>query len=201
MSKRKLRLPQILPYILIVAGIIGYIGTSMLLYDKLQLLNNPHYIPSCNLNPVLSCGSVITSKQGERFSLPTDFIGFGAFTVLAVTGVVLLAGAKLKRWYWLGLEIGSIFGVISVMGLFIESVYFIHALCPVCMTIWVITITTFWYVTLYNIDQGHIRLPKGKSQSVYAWIRRHHLDLLLTWFLIIALLILKHFWYYYGRYF
>jgi hypothetical protein len=67
------------------------------------------------------------------------------------------------------------------------------------MTVWVVTITCFWYVTLYNIDQKHIKLPKGKAQQVYGWIRRHHLDILVLWLLIIAGLILKHFWYYYGK--
>ncbi len=66
------------------------------------------------------------------------------------------------------------------------------------MAVWVVSITAFWYVTLYNIDQKNIRLPK-KAGKPYAWIRRHHLDLLVLWFLIITALILKHFWYYYGR--
>jgi hypothetical protein len=69
------------------------------------------------------------------------------------------------------------------------------------MIVWVVTITAFWYVTLYNHDQKYIRLPKGKLQSAHDWVRRHHLDILILWFLIIAGLILKHFWYYYGRYF
>jgi len=69
------------------------------------------------------------------------------------------------------------------------------------MVVWVVTITSFWYVTLYNIDNKYIKLPRGRTQSVYGWIRKHHLDLLVLWFLIIAALILNHFWYYYGRYF
>ncbi len=39
----------------------------------------------------------------------------------------------------------------------------------------------------------HHRLRGGNP-----WVRKHHLDLLILWLLIIFLLILKHFWYYYG---
>jgi hypothetical protein len=63
----------------------------------------------------------------------------------------------------------------------------------------VVTIPVFWYVTLYNIDQRNIRLPKGKAQKAYGWVRRHHLDLLILSYLLIIFWILKHFWYYYGR--
>ncbi len=200
MSTKKLTLPVALPYILIIAGIIGYICSFIIMWDKLQLSKNPSYVPSCNLNPIISCGSVMQSKQGSAFAFPNPIIGLGAFPVLLTIGVVSLAGAKFKRWFWLGLEIGTIFGIAFVHWLFFQSVYRIHALCPWCMVVWVVTITTFWYVTLYNIDQKNITLPKGRAREVYAWIRRHHLDILVAWLLIIAALILKHFWYYYGHY-
>jgi hypothetical protein len=139
------------------------------------------------------------SKQANVFGFANPFIGLGAFPVIAVIGLGILAGAKFKRWFWLGLNAGLVFAVGFVHWLFFESVYRIHALCPWCMVVWVVSITTFWYVTLYNIDQKHIRLPKGKTTQFYKWVRRHHLDILILWLLIIAALILKHFWYYYGQ--
>lgn len=201
MNPLKRTLAQNLPFLLVIAGIIGYLCTGILLYDKLELLKNPNYVPSCNVNPVLSCGSVMLSKQGQIFSVPSTYVGFGVFAALVTIGIAILAGAKFKRWFWLGLQVGVTLGVLGILGLFVDSVYVIKALCPVCMVIWVTVITTFWYVTLYNIDQKHIKLPKGKVSTAAAWIRRHHLDLLLLIFLIIAVLILNHFWYYYGKYF
>lgn len=202
MSRGKLTLQTSLPYILVLAGIIGYIASYALMFDKLQILKNPHYIPSCNLNPIVSCGVVLSSAQATTFGISNDLIGLGVFPILTTVGVAMLAGAKFKRWYWLGLEAGAIFGVLFVHYLFFQSVYRIHDLCPFCISMWIATITTFWYVSLYNIDNKHIMLPaKGKSRQVYDFIRRHHLDLLILWFVIIAGLILKHFWYYYGHYF
>jgi len=188
-----------LPYILIIAGIIGYTMAFIIMFEKVQLADNPGYVPSCNLNPVISCGSVMKSDQATAFGFPNPFIGLGAFPVLTVIGLAILAGATFKRWFWLGLNAGLLFGLGFVHWLFFESVYRIGALCPYCIGVWIVTITSFWYVTLYNIDQKNIKLPAGKTQKVYAWIRKHHLDLLVLWFLIIFALILKHFWYYYGR--
>jgi uncharacterized membrane protein len=199
MNFRSWSLPKVLPYILLIGGIIGYACAFIILFDDFRLLHNPHYIPSCDLNPIISCGNVMQSKQATVFGFPNPFIGLGAFPVLAVIGLGIFAGAKFKRWFWLGLNAGLVFAVGFVHWLFFESVYRIHSLCPWCMVVWVVCITTFWYVTLYNIDQKYIRLPKGKTKQFYAWIRRHHLDILILWFLIIAGLILKHFWYYYGQ--
>jgi uncharacterized membrane protein len=189
---------KVLPYILILCGVVGFIASAVLVYDHNKLAQNPNYIPSCNINPVIACGSVISSKQGAVFHIPNPYIGLAAFPMVITTGVAILAGAKLKRWYWLALEAGTIFGLGFVHWLFFETVYRIHALCPYCMATWVITITSFWYLTLYNIQSGNINIPK-KFKPFTDFLVRHHIDILILWFIIIGALILKHFWYYYGR--
>jgi hypothetical protein len=65
------------------------------------------------------------------------------------------------------------------------------------MVVWVMTITTFWYVTLYNLEKGFVKLPSS-IQGAGRFARKHHLDILILWFLTIGGLILHHFWYYYG---
>ena len=192
------KLSQILPFLLLIGGIIGFVSSFVITYDKMKLLENPHYVPSCNLNPIISCGSVMSSKQGAAFGFPNPWIGLAAFSVLITIAVSMWAGARFKRWFWLGLEAGTLFGVGFVHWLFYESVYTIRALCPWCMAVWFVTITLFWYVTLYNLQSGNIRLP-SRLKVIETFIIRHHLDIYILWLLVIAGLILKHFWYYYGR--
>jgi uncharacterized membrane protein len=199
MSVRNLTLPKTLPYILLIGGIIGYVCAFIIMFEKIKLLNNPHYIPSCNLNPVVSCGGVMQSKQANVFGFPNPFIGLGSYPAIAIIGGAMLAGAKFKRWFWLGLEAGLLLSLSFAYWLLFESIYHIQALCPYCLAIDVVEITISWYVSLYLIDSGRIKLPKGKAQKAYGWIRRHHLDILVAWFLIIIALILNHFWYYYGQ--
>ena len=196
---KNINLVKALPYILIISGLIGIIAAFAISYDQIKILQNPNYRPICDINPIISCGNVMESKEGSAFGFPNPYIGLAAFGVLLTIGMALLAGAKFKRWFWLGLEAGTIFGIGFIHWLFFESVYRIHALCPYCMAVWVITITSFWYVTLYNIDQKNIVLPK-KIRPIYPWVRKRHLDILILWFVIIAALILNHFWYYYKNY-
>lgn len=197
---KQFSLQKTLPWLLVICGAIGLLCSMIIMYDKVQLMENPNKTFICDLNPIISCGSVMQSKQSHAFGIPNPFIGMAGFAVVITTGMVLLAGAKLKRWYWLGLEAGVIFGVAFVHWLFFQSVYRIGALCPYCMVVWVMTITLFWYVTLHNLQTGALKV-KGNLQKMAYFARRHHLDILILWFLVIAAFILKHFWYYYGSFF
>jgi uncharacterized membrane protein len=196
---KKLTLNKALPYLLIIGGVIGLICSFVITNDKLQLAENPHFIPSCNLNPVISCGSVMASKQGSAFGFPNPWIGLAAFAVLVTIGVSILAGAKLKRWFWIGLEAGIVLGLLFAYWLLFESVYRIRALCPYCLGVDIVVITLFWYVSLYNVQEKFIVL-RGRWAALAAFARKHHLDILLAWFILLIVLILQHFWYYYGKY-
>ncbi|MGH7141946.1 MAG: vitamin K epoxide reductase family protein [Candidatus Saccharimonadales bacterium] len=187
-----------LPYILIIGGLIALICAFIIMLDKLNLLANPHFQPNCDLNPVISCGSVMASKQGAEFGFPNPIIGLAAFPVFITIGVSQLAGAQFKRWFWQGLNGGLLLATIFIHWLFFESVYVIHALCPYCMAVWVMIITMFWYVTLYNLNEGNLKLP-ARFKPVSLFARNHHLEILFVWLLIIAILILHHFWYFYGK--
>jgi uncharacterized membrane protein len=188
-----------LPWILVIGGAIGLICALIISIEKIHLLENPSYSPPCDLNPVISCGSVMKSAQAHAFSFPNPFIGLAAFGMLVAAGASLLAGGHFRRWWWLSLQAGAAFGLVFVHWLFFQSVYRIGSLCPYCMVVWVVTITTFWYALLYNLGAGHIRLPLP-LQKAGAFAARHHLDILIAWLVLIALLILQHFWYYYGKF-
>lgn len=192
------KLAAVMPWILVISGVIGLICSYIISLDKVKLLENPHFQPNCDLNPIISCGSVMSSPQGSVFGFPNPWIGLAAFAVLITIGMGLLAGAKFKRWFWLGLEIGTVLGMALAYWLLYESVYRIHALCPYCLTVDVVVTTTFWYTTLHVINQGWLRLPKSWDRGV-AFVKRHHLDILILWFIIVTALILKHFWYYFGQ--
>jgi uncharacterized membrane protein len=190
-------LTRALPWMLIIIGVIGLLCSFILTVDKIQVLRDPSFRPGCDLNPVLSCGSVMNSSQSAALGFENTFIGLAGFAVIITTGVVLLAGTQLKRWYWLGLQAGMTFGVLFVHWLIYNSLYRIGSLCPFCMVTWVVVITGFWYVTLYNIEQNHIVLP-DKLARITTFARKHHLDILVGWLLVILVLILAKFWYYYG---
>lgn len=195
-----LQLRHTLPYIIILASLVGLFASTILAYDQAQIWQNPDYNAPCNLNPVISCGSVINSGEGHVFGIPAPFLGLVSFPALAMVGVTMLAGAKLKRWFWLGLQLFLFGGVAFALWLFWLSLYRIHALCPYCLTTDVAMYTLAWYVTVFNIQQGYL-LSSARYKRIASFITKHHLDILLVVLVAIAIYTLHHFWYYYGRYF
>jgi uncharacterized membrane protein len=175
-------------WVLLLGGAIGTAAAFALMVDRIALLKDPAFIPSCSISPLLSCGSVMSSPQAEVFGFPNPLIGLVAFPVVATVGGIALGGGTVPRWVWLGLQAGSGGGVVFVHWLIAQSLYAIGSLCPYCMAVWIVTITVFWYVTLHNLTAGRLPLPRGRRIAAY------HGVLLTSWFLVIAALIIGRFW-------
>lgn len=181
--------------LLVIAAAIGLSASFMLTIEKIQLLKNPVTQLSCNLNPVVACGSVIQSKQAEAFGFANPIIGLVSFGVIITIGMGMFAGAKYKRWFWLGLQLGTIFGIVFVHWLFTESVFEIQALCPYCMVVWAVVIALFVNVTIFNINQKFIKLP-AKYNGLVKFLTTYKWWIVLVWYLVIIGFITNHFWYY-----
>lgn len=186
-----------LPFILIVVGLVGCVASFALTYDKIHVLQGIGYQPSCNINPILSCGSVMNTDQASLLGVPNSIFRLVSFTALTTYGVVIAAGAQVKRWVWLLAQYASSAGVVFMHYLFFQGVYKINAICPWCFAVWIITIPAFWYITLYNLQEKNIRLPSRLNPAVL-FVQRHHGDILLAWYLVILGIILQHFWYYWS---
>ena len=182
-----------LALLLTFTGSVGLLTAAVLLIEKIALIEDPTYVPTCSFNPILSCGSVMTTSQAEAFGFPNPIIGIAGFAVVLTTGVAVLGGATLRRWYWLGLQCGATFGIVFVHWLIFQSLYRIGALCPYCMVVWVVTIPLFLYVTLHNIRTGALRLPRSFAGGLSV-IGEYHGVVLTAWYLLIAGLITKRFW-------
>ena len=180
---------------LVVAGLIGLFASFILQTEKIHLLKNPDAQLSCNINPIISCGSVIQSKQAEAFGFANPIIGLVGFAVVITIGMAMLAGAKFKRWFWLGLEAGTVFGIVFVHWLFYQAVYSIEALCPYCMVVWAVMIVLFVYVTFYNLTIGNIAAPK-KIDSTIKILDKYKWAIAIFWVMAIAGAILNQFWFY-----
>lgn len=182
-------------YILIVCGILGLLAASVLMLEKIALLKDPSYDPSCNLNPIISCGSVMKTDQASAFGISNSIIGIIGFSVVTTIGFAVIAGAQFKKWFWRGLQLGSLFGVAFSMWLFYQGVYIIGAVCPYCALIWVVSIALFWYLLLYNLRAGNIPTP-ARFKKAAAFAQNHHGNILTVFYAVLVVIILTHFWYY-----
>jgi uncharacterized membrane protein len=189
--------PRSLSLLLLVGGLLGLVASFVLAVEKYALLADPTYVPSCSLNPVLSCGSIMASAQAEAFGFPNPLLGIAGFAVVAATGAALLAGARPAGWFWAGLQVGVTGGVVFVHWLIFSSLYRIGALCPYCMVVWAVTIPLFWYVTLHNA--GALASTSAPRLRPAVTAARHlHGVVLTVWFLVIAAAILQRFWLYWS---
>ena len=179
--------PRLLPWTLLLGGLAGTAAAFALTVEKFSLLADSSYVPTCSLNPVLNCGSVMRTDQAEVFGFPNPLLGLIGFPLVAATGAALLAGARLQRWYWVGLQAGATFGLGLVLWLVFQSLYRINALCPYCMVVWAVTISVFWYVTLAN-------LGTRRGSPPIALIVRNHGVLLTAGYALITSLIAQRFW-------
>jgi len=176
---------------ILIAGVLGFASAFTLTLEKIEILINPAYVPSCSINPVLSCGSVMVTHQASAFGFPNPLIGIVAFTVVVVTGVLALAKVALPRWYWAGLSVGTLLGVVFVHWLIFQSLYRIGALCPYCMVVWAVTIPLLVVVATIALAP---RTGNAVTRVVHQW----RWSLVALWFTAVILLILVRFWNYWS---
>lgn len=151
-------------WLLLVTGVIGWLASGALVLEKLQVLQDPNHITACDVNPWVSCGTVMKTWQSSLFGFPNMFIGIVAFAVIITTAVGLLSGARFSRGYWLGLQAGVTLGFAFVVWLWSQALYVINVLCPFCMIVWAVMIPMFVWVTIRNIAHGVIKAPPSLAK-------------------------------------
>jgi len=159
-------------WILVVGGIIGIAASIELIVQKIAVLSDPNFVPNCDINPVLSCGSVINTEQASLFGFPNPVLGVAGFSIVIMFGALLFSGVVLPKKLWLGLNLGALAGIVFVIWLVVQSLYVIGALCPWCMVVWSVTIPIFWQVTVDNLSSKKLSFGKSFPEIVVAlkWI-------------------------------
>lgn len=177
----------------VLAGVVGLIASGTLTVEKIEMLDNPNYVPSCSINPVLSCGSVMMTPQAELLGFPNPLIGIVSFTVVVVTGVLAVSRMVIPRWYWVGMMLGTAIGTVFVHWLIFQSLYRIGALCPYCMVVWAVTIPLLVVVS-------SIALRSWGSHPMVRLVYTWRWSLVVLWFTGVMLLILVRFWNYWSTF-
>jgi uncharacterized membrane protein len=188
------RVPVLSAWWVLIAGVVGLVASMALTVEKFKLLLDPHYVPSCNVNPIVSCGSVMTTPQASVLGFPNPLLGIIGFTVVVVTGVLAVSKVTLPRWYWIGLSVGTLVGAVLVHWLIFQSLYRIGALCPYCMAVWAVTVPLL--VVLVSIVFRPV-LDRGDSalaRVLYQW----RWSIVTLWFTAVFLMIMVRFWDYWS---
>lgn len=176
---------------LIVLGGIGLVAAGALTIERFDLLIDPTYVPSCSINPIISCGTVMITPQAALFGFPNPLLGLVAYTIVITTGVIALTGAVLPRWYWVALAIGVLLGEVLLHWLIFQSLYRIGALCPYCMIAWAITLP----ILIITADQA---LTTDHPSAVARFLHEWRWSVAALWYAAVLLLVTERFWTYWS---
>ncbi|MFD6444227.1 vitamin K epoxide reductase family protein [Promicromonospora sp. NPDC060204] len=147
--------------LLVVLGAVGFAASFALAVEKYLKLIDPNHTASCSINVFVDCGAAMSSWQGALLGFPNPYLGVAAFPVVITTGVVLLIGARLPRWYWISLLAGTVLGQALVFFLMYTSFHVIVALCPYCMVVWTIMWPLLWYQLVRGVQSGDLPASAG----------------------------------------
>lgn len=188
------RVPPLSAWWVLIAGLIGLLASMTLTVEKIDILENPSYVPSCNINPILSCGSVMITPQASLLGFPNPLLGLVAFTVVVVTGLLALTKVALPQWYWVGLTVGVLVGAVFVHWLIFQSLYRINALCPYCMVVWAVTMSLLVVVASIAYCPALEDRKTGPAWLLFQW----RWSIAALWFTAVFLLIMARFWDYWS---
>lgn len=153
---------------LIVTGAIAWYAAMQLITERVAQLIDPDYVLNCDVNPLVSCGTVMTSPEASLFGFPNPLLGVAGLVAPIAVGVALLAGACFARWFWALFLAGVTLAWVFVMWLFGEAVYDIGSLCPWCMLVWLMVIPMFWWLLTWTLSTGVLAREGGAVQRVAA---------------------------------
>jgi uncharacterized membrane protein len=165
-------------------------ASFVLSIEAVVLAGDPAADLGCNINAVISCGTVGSAWQSSLLGFPNAFLGLIAEPVVITIAVASLGGVKFPRWFMLSAQIVYLIGFLFAYWLFYQAMFVIGALCPWCLLVTVATTLVFFEMTHVNIRDDNLFLPRRVQAAAQAMVRSN-LDLILVvvWLLTIALLI------------
>ena len=160
---------------LIITGVGGWYGAMSLIVERVKVLIDPEYTLNCDVNPLISCSSIMETWQASLLGFPNPLLGVAGFVAPIAVGVALLAGARFARWFWWAFLTGATGAFVFILWLFDQAVYQIGILCPWCMVVWFFTIIMFWSLLIWSLRAGVLLVSRraqwfGAAVLPFVWV-------------------------------
>ena len=119
--------------LMVVGGGLGMISAGWQTVERIRWAAKPTASSFCEINSVLSCGSVYSHWQSSALGIPNSIIALAVFALAASAGLAGLLGSALSSRY-----LASVFGVTVFMTAFVtwyleQSALSIRVLCLFCV--------------------------------------------------------------------
>ena len=173
---------------MLFSSMISLIASFVLSVDAIKLAADPTAELSCNINEVISCGTVAAAWQSQLFGFPNAVLGLVAEPVVITLAVACLGGVRFPRWFMFAAQVVYTIGLGLAYWLFYQSMFHIGALCPWCLLVTVSTTLVFATLTHVNIRDHNLFMP-ARLQTALVRGLQTNLDLVIVviWLLILVL--------------
>lgn len=179
---------------MLIASVASLVASFVLSIDALRLAEDPTADLGCNINAVISCGTVASSWQSSLLGFPNAFLGLMTEPVVITIAVASLAGLKFPRWFMVTAQAIYTLGLVFAYWLFQQAMFEIGALCPWCLLVTLATTLVFFEMTYVNIRDDNLFLPRRVQAALTRFVRSD-LDMILVvvWVLVLVLgVVLKY---------
>lgn len=175
---------------MLVGAIVSLLAAFVLSIEAVIIAKDPNAALSCNINAIISCGTVAKTSYASLFGFPNSFLGLIAEPAVITVAVAGLAGVKFPRWFMFVAQIFYSLGFIFAYYLFMIGLLFIHAVCPWCLLVTLSTTFVWFSITRYNIREDNLFLNKKLAKSAKAFIRKDYDRLALALLVVVVFVVL-----------
>lgn len=155
---------------MLVSSILSLIASLVLSIDALKLAAQPSGPLSCNINSVLSCGTVAKSWQSQLLGFPNSFIGLMTEPVVITIAIAGLGLVAFPRWFMRAAHVVYGLGLIFALWLLSQSYFVINALCPWCLLVTFSTITVFSTITRVALLENIWSFNPERQEKIVAFL-------------------------------
>jgi uncharacterized membrane protein len=120
---------------MLAAAVAGMAATTLQLVDRIALAENPATSLVCDINAVLSCGSVLGTWQARVLGVPNALVGLAVFAVFASAALGLVLRSRPSRAYLAVLEAVAVVMLAFTLWFLWQTTFVIGALCLYCTVI------------------------------------------------------------------
>lgn len=173
---------------LLTLGGIGLLASIVLTVETVKVMQDPGYAPSCSVNPIFNCASVMKSDQAAVFGIPNPVFGMLGFGALMAMSILLLVDVRLYRWMWYCALAVAAIGVVFVHYLIFESLFVLRTICPWCFVVWLTVMGIAWTTVRYVVEARYITNAKWVK-----YVKQYSLLTLAVWCVCLLVLILWQF--------
>ena len=154
---------------MLVSSILSLIASLVLSIDAVKLAAQPTGQLSCNINSVLSCGTVAKSWQSQLLGFPNAFIGLMTEPVVITVAIAGLALVTFPRWFMRVAHVVYGLGLVFALWLLSQSFFVINALCPWCLLVTGSTITVFSTITRVVLLENTWNFSPERQEKIVAF--------------------------------